>query len=356
MSYISFQPQDYFNTKLYTGNATDDTAITGVGFTPSFLWGKNRTDAGTNHYLIDAVRGVTKELNSNSTAADGTDATLIKSFDSDGFTLGDGSLNQSAKNFVSWNWLANGSGSANTDGSISSTVSANTTSGFSIVKWNADNQNPSTIGHGLGVAPNVIIMKETGGTSNWVVGGFGLDWSGYLLLDSTNAFNNDSNDTSGTGRMFSQGGNEPTSTIWYTNSGAIASQNGTAMIAYCFAEKKGFSKFGSYTGNGNADGTFIYTGFKPTFIMLKNVSTAQDWQMYTWDMQPYNEFCTTSAGRLKANTSDAQSTKSAFDMLSNGFKMRTNASDINASGNQIIYMAFSEESIVSSNGVPATSR
>ena len=127
---------DHFNTKLYTGNATDDTAITGIGSQPDWLWGKNRTDAGTNHFLIDAVRGVTKELNTNNTSAEGTDATLIKSFDTDGFTLGDGSLNQSSKNFVTWNWKANGQGSSNTDGSINTTyTSVNTTAGFSISQY-----------------------------------------------------------------------------------------------------------------------------------------------------------------------------------------------------------------------------
>ena len=345
---------DYFNTKLYTGTGSAQS-ITGVGFQPDLIWGKNRS-ATWNHILTDAVRGANKQISSNLTNAESSNTGEFTAFGSDGFSVGTGStLNGSGNNIVSWNWLANGSGSANTDGSITSTVSANTTSGFSIVKWNADNQNPSTIGHGLGVAPNVIIMKETGGTSNWVVGGFGLDWSGYLLLNSTNAFSNDSNDTSGTGRMFSQGGNEPTSTVWYTNSGAIASQNGTAMIAYCFTEKTGFSKFGSYVGNASAsDNAFVYCGFKPAFLITKCTSIAGDrWTLYDNKRDPYNYVYR----RLfpDGNIAESLNTGADIDFLSNGFKIRTDAGTSGAS-QTYIFMAFAEAPLVGSNNVPATAR
>ena len=171
-----------------------------------------------------------------------------------------------------------------------------------------------------------------------------------LALDQTSAAD------SGNTTMWNS--TSPTTTTFSIGTHGNVNTSSNNYIAYCFAEKTGYSKFGSYTGNGNADGPMIYTGFKPTFIMLKNASAVQDWQMYTFDMQPFNEFCTTSAGRLKPNTTDAQSTKSAFDMLSNGFKMRTNASDINASGNEIIYMAFAEAPFVANvdGGLPTTAR
>ena len=234
-------------------------------------------------------------------------------------------------------------GSSNTDGSITSTVSASSTSGFSIVKWTHTTSGNYTVGHGLNATPKMIIVKTTNATTNWGVYHSGLTVGKRVILNTTSA------ETTGY-----WGANS-----WTNNTFSIGSgrdDNGKTMIAYCFADVQGFSKFGSYTANASTNGPFVYTGFKPSFIMLKNVSTAQDWQMYTFDMQPFNEFCTTSAGRLKANTSDTQSTKSAFDMLSNGFKMRTNASDINGSGNQIIYMAFASEPLVSTNGVPATAR
>ena len=352
---------DYFNTKLWTGNSSTQS-ITGNDFTADFTWSKTRSNA-ESHILMDTVRDAGTTLNqalfSNSSNAEGTlNNSSTLTVNSTGFDLSGttgGALNFNGYTYATWLWRAGGhTGSANTDGSITTTVSANTTAGFSIVKWNADNQNPSTIGHGLGVAPNVIIMKETGGTSNWVVGGFGLDWSGYLLLDSTNAFNNDSNDTSGTGRMFSQGGNEPTSTVWYTNSGAIASQNGTAMIAYCFAEKTGFSKFGDYTGNGNADGAFLYTGFKPAFVIIKSKGSGTNWRLVDNKRDTLNP----STKQLFPNTNAAETTDSNYsiDFLSNGFKLRNTNSDLNQNAVNYIYMAFAEAPIVSSNGVPAVAR
>jgi hypothetical protein len=337
----------YFNTKLYTGNATDDTAITGVGFQPDWLWGKNRTDA-TNHYLIDAVRGVTKEINSNNSDAQGTDATLIKSFDSDGFTLGDGSLNQSAKNFVAWNWKANGTGSANTDGSISSTVSVNTTSGFSIVKWTGTSTN-GTIGHGLGVVPKMIIVKRiSGGTGFWIVYHSALGNNSEIYLNATNASFSSSSAWQNT---------DPTSSVFYV-SGAGNDVNGSGdYIAYCFAEKTGFSKFGSYVGNGNVNGAFIYTGFKPKFLMTKYAFTGGTggWLMYNGGLNTVNK---DQFFHTEANTSAAWvDNTDRVDFLSNGFKFRDSTnSDSNTNGGTYIYMAYAEAPLVGSNNVPATAR
>jgi len=348
MAYISFQPKDHFNTKLYTGNATDDTAITGVGFQPDWLWGKNRTDS-TNHYFIDAVRGVTKEINSNNTDVEGTDATLIKSFDSDGFTLGNGSLNQSSKDFVAWNWKANGQGSSNTDGSINTTyTSANTTSGFSISTYTGTGS-AGTIGHGLGVAPAMIIVKRlTGSAEAWTVYHQSLDASApqdkYLHLNSTDAVMDSAgmwNDTA------------PTTSVFSVGSTGVTNGSGGTFVAYCFAEKTGFSKFGSYVGNGNADGSFQYLGFKPAFVIIKGSSNTENWHMYDNKRDTGNP----TDQALQPNTSSAEFTETnVLDFLSNGFKLRVTGGGHNGSGVSYIYMAFAEAPLVGSNNVPATAR
>ncbi len=352
MAYISFQPKDYFNTKLYTGNATDDTAITGVGFTPSFLWGKNRTDA-TNHYLIDAVRGVTKELNSNNSDAEGTDATLIKSFDSDGFTLGNGSLNQSAKNFVAWNWLAGGSGSSNTDGTINTTyTSASTTSGFSISTYTGTGSN-ATVGHGLGQSPSVVMVKRLNNTSDWRIYFSALvptmGNAQQLFLNRDAPPDNDSQIWNNTA---------PTSSVFHVGTNAGSNASGGTYVAYCFAEKKGFSKFGSYTGNGSTDGSFIYTGFSPAFVIVKRTDSSANWVM-TDNKISFNGKGTNNSTCLFPSTSAAESDAYGLMLHSNGFKFSGSDSasaTVNGSGATYIYMAFSDQSIVSSNGVPATAR
>lgn len=353
MAYISFQPSDYFNTKLYTGNGSTQS-ISSVGFQPDWVWIKNR-DGTNNHILQDAVRGATKSLESDGTGAETTSSTRVTSFDSDGFSIGSaGTNNTNTNNYVSWNWLANGSGSSNTDGSVTSTVSANTTAGFSIVKWTANLSSAVTVGHGLGTTPSVIIQKAIDQTSGWVVGGFGLDWSGYLSLDGTSAFNNDSNDSSGTGRFFSAGGTEPSSTVFSTNSSALVG-SATDIIAYCFAEKKGYSKFSSFIGNGSTDGTFVYTGFRPAFLLLKMSSGVQGWFLVdNKRANPYNPI----DGSLHPNSNAAEDTASDFfvDFTSNGFKLRDNDAQLNGSGSTYIYMAFAEHPLVSSNDIPAVAR
>jgi len=336
---------DYFNTKLYTGTGNSN-AQTGVGFQPDWVWLKNRS-ATANHHLVDAPRGITKELRANLANSEADDNQLITAFGSDGFTVGtSGSGNTNGDNYVAWNWKANGAGATNEDGSINTTkTSASTTSGFSIVSYTGTNST-ATVGHGLGVAPKMIIWKERGNTNDWCVWHTSLSATQVLILNTTAATASDSNVM----------GTLPTSSLFSIGQGTRTNRNGGTYIAYCFAEVQGFSKFSSFIGNGNADAPFVYTGFKPAFIVLKNASTTQSWQMYTWDMQPFNEFCTTSAGRLKAESNEAQSTKTAFDMLSNGFKMRTDAGDINASGNEIIYWAFAENPFVTSTGIPGLAR
>jgi len=341
------KPTDYFNTVLYVGNETDNHAITGVGFQPDFVWAKNRTVA-ESHNAFDSVRGATKLLIPNTTNAESTQATFLKSFDSDGFTLGtSNNINDSGANLVAWNWLAdNTSGSSNTDGSITSTVSANTTSGFSIVSYTGTGA-VGTIGHGLGAEPKMIIIKSRSNppADHWWVyhNSLGNNQSIYLNLTNTSGSTSDWSNTS------------PTSSVFTINGAQTGiGYNGGTFIAYCFAEKKGFSKFGSYTGNGNADGTFIYTGFKPAFVMVKNTTSATSWLM--------KDNKRTSSGfnpidkRMFANESSAESTAEDIDFVSNGFKMRTSGANPNVSGGSFIYMAFAESPLVGTNNIPATAR
>ena len=342
MSYTTIKkPSDFFNTKLYTGNGSTN-AITGVGFQPDFTWIKSRTE-GYGHSLFDAVRGVTKAIASEGTGAEYTFSTGLTAFGSDGFTLGSGTVvNNNSQNHASWNWKANGAGVANTDGSISSTVSASATSGFSIVKFTPTGS-ASTIGHGLGVAPKMIIVKNLGGTSTWSVYHSSLGATKFLRLEDTNAVGTGTgwwNDTAPTSSVFTLGSNI----------------NAVDTIAYCFADVQGYSKFGSYTGNGSTDGTFVYTGFSPAFVMVKRTDGANNWNIKdnrrnnastSFNINPRN-------ATLLPNTSDADQDANALDFLSNGFKNTSTGNDVNASGGNFIYMAFAEQPLVGDN--PATAR
>ena len=354
MAYASItKPSLHFNTKLFTGNGSNGHAITGVGFRPDFCWLKNRSLAQA-HVLVDAIRGNNKVLYTN---GDGAETTTIadkdfRSFDSDGFTVDAnndfGSTNTNNSNIVSWNWKAgNSAGSSNTDGSITSTVSVNTTAGFSIVKYEATAN--ATIGHGLGVKPAMVITKSRDDNStNWatwhknLTGGNENDR--YVNLNTTAADDNYGNYW-GTGGFTS-------SVFGVSNSGFH--NNSNSMIAYCFAEKKGYSKFGSYTGNGNADGTFIYTGFAPSFVIMKRTDNTGAW--YTLDNKrptynPKNKY-------LSPDSSNAESTFTFWDFLSNGFKIRNTGTENNASGGTFIYMAFAAEPLVANVGasIPATAK
>ena len=343
------KPSDYFNTKLYTGNSTDNHAITGVNFQPDLVWIKRRNQAA-NHNLFDAVRGATKTIKSNLTNAEATVADTLKSFDSDGFTLGDdatvGEVNPNTYTMASWNWLGANGTASNTDGSITSTVSANTTSGFSIVKYTGTGAD-MTVGHGLNAVPKMIIVKALDtGTDPWWVYHASLGNSAKLRFNETNASSTTAdyiwNQTTPTSSVFSLDG---------ANNGSNA--NGNNFIAYCFADVKGFSKFGSYTGNGNADGTFCYTGFKPAFVIMKRTDTSASWFMKDNKRDPFNPAEQTLAPD-SASSEAGWGTGDDIDLLSNGFKMKDNSTYINASGGSYIYMAFAEEPLVGDN--PATAR
>jgi len=338
---------DYFNTKLWTGTGSSGAkGVTGVGFQPDFLWIKNRS-ASQEHWLADAVRGTTKFIESNSSNAESSDgATGLASFDSDGFTLGTGSnrTNQSGSDMVAWNWKAGGGqGSSNTDGSINTTyTSVNTTAGFSISQYTGTGAT-ATIGHDLGVVPKMIIIKQTNTTRNWVVGHDSIGWTKYLYLDSTNA--------QGTGNLFND--TAPTNQVFsVVNDGGVNASGGT-YIAYCFAEKTGYSKMGSFIGNGNADGTFAYLGFRPAFILVRASNLTTNWHLYDNKRDPINPADTI----LRANSSNVDATNSefAYDFVSNGFKARSSGSEFNGSGNTFIYYAVGQ-SLVGSNNVPCTAR
>jgi len=337
------KPNQYFNTKLYTGNGSTQS-ITGVDFQPDMVWIKDRT-VGFDHVLQDSVRGTTKIINSNQTYAEFTNANSITSFNSDGFTTGSYvATNQNTTTYVSWNWLGANGTASNTDGSITSTVSANTTSGFSIVSWTGNATAGATIGHGLGVTPKVIILKGTDQTDGWFVQHQDLGATKFLRLQDTNAVTTQTNVWNDTA---------PTSNVFSVGNGSGTNGNGNQFITYCFAEKQGFSKFSSFVGNGNADGTFIYTGFKPAFVIIKGSSTAQSWQMSDNKRDTFNAV----DHRLRPNESSAESTSPEWiDFCSNGFKLRNNDVAWNGSGSTYIYMAFAENPLVGTNNIPATAR
>jgi hypothetical protein len=338
---------DYFNSKLISGNGGTQS-LTGVGFKPDFTWIKSRSRVDP-HSLTDIVRGVASQLDSSLTAVATTHSDAITSFNSDGFSLGSqADVNRSGTTFASWNWLAGGSqGSSNTAGSINTTyTSVNTTAGFSISKFTGTGSN-ATVGHGLGSVPKMIIIKDIGASSSWIVGHNSLGFTKNLFLQSTEASNTSSTIFQNT---------TPTSSVFSVGTSGHVNGSGNNYIAYCFAEKAGYSKFGSYDGNGNTNGNFIYTGFKPKFIIIKRTDNTAPWVMLD----------TARADVANANvvdqvlyTNDSQaefsSATRAVDLVSNGIKIRGDGGDINTNGGSYIYMAFGQ-SIVGSNNIPATAR
>jgi len=336
---------DYFNTVLYTGNGGTQS-ITGVNFQPDWVWCKARTGTAYHHLECDAVRGATKYLLPSATTAEVTDATTITSFNSDGFTTGSSvATNGSGASFVSWNWLAGNGTASNTDGSITSTVSANTTSGFSIVKFTGTGS-AATVGHGLGVAPDWYLVKRYNGGDGgqWNAYHSSLGATKFMLLNSTSA-----SQTSGT----RWNNTEPTSSVFTVNTSGDVNDSGDLHVAYCFAEKKGFSKFGSYTGNGSTNGTFVYTGFKTAFVMVKRTNSTGSWRMWDNKREGYNG---DNAFLYANSTSTEEADGTVIDLLSNGFKFRNSSGDNNASGSSYIYLAFAENPFVTSTGIAGTAR
>tara|TARA_R100001594_G_scaffold3951_1_gene14526 strand:+ start:1726 stop:2769 length:1044 start_codon:yes stop_codon:yes gene_type:complete len=339
-------PELFFQTKLYAGNSTA-RSITFDGsknMQPDWVWIKERDDA-INHYGYDSVRGTDKRLQQNiNNAEDTTDTTWFRSFDTNGFTIGtEDNINDTGDNYVAWCWKAGGSASSNSDGSTTSSVSANTTAGFSIVSWTGTGS-ATTVGHGLGAVPKWIIVKNRDTARNWNV--YYGDETDYLQLNDDGAtIDNDNkwNDTA------------PTSSVFTVNTSSDTNKSGDAMIAYCFTNIKGYSKLGSYTANGNANGTFIYTGFRPAYVMIKRTDSAQQWGIVDSKRDVDNP----AQFHLFAESSQAEGGASSynnFDLLSNGIKMRSNDQWTNASGGTYVYMAFAESPFVNSNGIPNNAR
>jgi len=346
MAYTSINsPTDYFNTKLWTGDGNTTQAITGVNFQPDLVWEKGRSLVSGNLFF-DAIRGANVALVANNSNAEVSVSGYINSFDSDGFTVGnDGAVNGSGDTYVAWNWLASNTTASNTDGSITSTVSANTTSGFSIVSYTGTGSN-ATVGHGLGAVPKVIIIKDRTTAYGWSVYHAGVGNTAYLRLDKTDATTTDSTFWQNT---------TPTSSVFSIGTSVLNNTNTDNHIAYCFAEKKGYSKFGSYTGNGSTNGPMVYTGFKPAFLIVKRYDSTNNWYMYNNKVNPFNE----TNRPLKADTSEDEATifgGNELDFLSNGFKLKDTINGANGSGASYIYMAFAESPFTTSTGVPTTAR
>ena len=331
-----------FNTKPYIGDGTTSNTITGIGFQSDMVWFKARSTTDS-HFLTDSVRGITKYIRPSATNAEETETTAITSLTSDGYVLSTaGNVNDNNVTYASWNWKANGSGSANTDGSLSSTVSANTTAGFSIVKWTGNRSQTQTIGHGLGSIPKMIIIKNLSVGQGWTV------YSSEIGANERLVLNNDSAKGTCTACF---GNTRPTSSVFTVGDDADTNGTGNAMIAYCFAEKQGYSKFGNYKGNSNADGTFIYTGFKPSFFMAKATGRSESWYIFDNKRLGYNP----DNNQLYADANSAESTTDYIDMLSNGIKFRYNSVGLNGAGENYIYMAIGQ-SLVGTNNQPSNAR
>ena len=341
---------EYFNAVLWTGDGSETRSITDTNFQPDMVWMKLRTGTTQVTQVYDSVRGVGggKGLSTAETYAEGTmnggyldsDYGYISSLDASGFSVNDGAVattggwvNYASRLYVAWNWKANGSGVSNTDGSITSTVSANTTAGFSIVTYTGNYNGSSgtgTLGHGLNTTPSLIIIKNRDSAYDWAVGHSSVGWTQAGLLNLNNAF--------GPSLYFNS--TAPTASVFSVGQSNITNQNLSSHVAYCFADVEGYSKFGSYTGNGSADGPFVYTGFRPAFLIVKRTDSTAAWNMRDSERNPNNPLTLA----IYANESSAESDWSLYptDLLSNGFKVRTNAGGTNASGGTYIYMAFAD--------------
>jgi|2_EtaG_2_1085320.scaffolds.fasta_scaffold52736_2 hypothetical protein len=355
MAYTAIDdPEAYFQTKLYTGNAIDDTAITLDGDTdmqPDLIWTKERSQAG-NHNIFDSVRGTSKRLRTETTAAEATldPVNQIKSFDSDGFTLGtNNGSNEDSVTFVAWCWKG-GTTAVPSGGSLTpSAVNFSADSGFGIYKYTNNTVSGATIAHGLSSAPKVVIIKLTSHTGNWITGHVNAadPFDKFLTLNTTSAVISPDDmftDTLPSSTLITIGNNSEVN--YSISSGAYS------YIMYAWAEKQGFSKFGGYTGNGDADGAFIYTGFRPAFTIIKRTDTTNSWMVGDNKINPFN----VTDNMLRADLPDAQQSGNTVDYLSNGFKIRVDGNAFNASGGTYIYMAFAEAPFVNSNGVPCNAR
>ena len=338
----------FFEPEIYTGSGSSKTIST-LNFQSDFTWIKNRATTDM-HSLFDAVRGATKRISTNIITPQATEAQDLTAFNTNGFTVGtSGAVNTNNVNYASWNWKANGQGSSNTDGTINSTyTSASATSGFSIVTYTGTAAN-ATVGHGLGVAPKFIMVKRLDNGSNWRCyhASIGANYNLIIAADGFQTTPTAWNNTA------------PTSSVFNLGTYNEVNGSGASQLAYCFAEVKGFSKFSSYIGNGNANGTFVYTGFKPALVITKNYADSGgasnnggNWRMFDTKRLGYN----VNNATLYPNLGNAEANETSLDLLSNGFKFRGTSADYNQNGSKYVYMAWAEEPLVSTNGVAATAR
>jgi hypothetical protein len=353
MAYTTIDdPSAYFQTKIYTGNGSSGHAITFDGnsdLQPDWIWNKSRSIADS-HAVFDSTRGINKILFPNITNAESTDTNgNLESFDTNGITVGGNQeyANKSGSSQVTWAWKANGgTTSSNTDGSITSTVQVDTTAGFSIVTYDGNGSSGATFGHGLGTVPNFIIIKNRSEVKDWTVyhgANTSAPETDALFLNLTDATIDNAgywNDTA------------PTSSIITVGDNTKVNSSGEQHVAYCFAEKQGYSKFGSYTGNGNADGPMVYCGFKPAWLMYKTTGGINNWNLLDNKRSPTNVV----DKNFYPDSSNAEMTSTKADFLSNGFKIRTSDNQSNTSGTAYIYMAFASSPFVGSDGVPTTAR
>jgi hypothetical protein len=338
---VAVIPSEHFNSVLYAPDGSSSFAVTGVGFQPDLVWLKSRTYA-EDYQVNDAVRGVQKGLQTNSTRAETAQSNGLTAFGSDGFTVGNLSdYNYNGDSIIAWNWKANGSGSSNTNGTINTTAtSANVDAGFSIVSYTGTGTNGATVGHGLSKAPELVIAKERDIVEHWTTGSDELGWGNVIWLNRTVAY------TSGAWAFNSA---SPSSTLVTLGAGGGINSSGKNMIMYCFHSVDGYSKVGSYVGNSNVDGTFIYTGFRPAYFLCKNIAQVEGWEVWDGTREPYNLM----TKKLSPNTTEVEWTSStthyAIDFLSNGVKLRTTYSAVNNNAQTFIYLAFAETPFKYSN-------
>jgi hypothetical protein len=331
------QPNQYFDATTYTGNGGTKTVTNSGEFQPDLVWIKMRSDAAGNE-LFDSIRGANNVLYTNATNAESNSGTM-SSFNSNGFTAlyqsGDISTNNNGSTFVGWQWKAASANTTNTDGSITSTIRANPTAGFSVVTYTGNGTAGATVGHGLTVVPKMLIVKNRaqGTYGNWNVWHTALTGSEYLALNATTAIESNNNRWNGT---------VPTSEVFSLGADSFGNTNksGDTYVAYCFAEVEGYSKFGSYTGISSTDGPFNYTGFRPKYVLIKSSSATQSWYVYDSARNTYN----LTNLFLLPNATNAESIgeSAVIDMVSNGFKLRGTTAGVNQSGSTYIYMAFAE--------------
>jgi hypothetical protein len=314
----------------YAGTGATNNVLNQYGFKPDLVWIKNR---GVNsHQLSDSVRGINLALASDLTLAEY--AGNINAFNTNGFqvTTSSNAVNNTGNNYIGWQWQAGqGTTSSNTNGSITSTVSVNATAGFSIVTYTGTGS-IATIGHGLGVAPAFMVIKARNAVQGWLVYHQSIGNTGFVYLNDTAVANYSINGWNNT---------SPTSTVFTSGVNGFTNQNGQTQVAYCWAEIDGFSKFGSYTGNGSTDGPFVYTGFRPKLVIIKVTSTTQSWTMEDTSRDPYNASGHTLWADLSSGEADNTSAY-PIDLLSNGFKLRNTGNNQNANGATYIYAAFAE--------------